>query len=80
MVVSDNGKGMSQETLDHVFEPFFSGKRGSSEHGVGLGLSITHAIVESHGGRINAYSDGIGKGSRFEVQWPAKEMETIETS
>ena len=80
--VTDNGRGMSQETLERVFEPFFTEKRGSrasredraspqTGHGTGLGLSITHAIVESHGGRIEAHSDGPGKGSRFSVRLPA---------
>ena len=70
MAIEDNGKGMSAETLQHVFEPFFTAKRGAGEPGTGLGLSITHAIVQSHGGRVIAYSDGAGKGSRFIVQLP----------
>ena len=73
--VIDNGKGMTQSTLDRIFEPFFTEKRGvpsdTEERGTGLGLSITHAIVEQHGGRIHAASDGPGKGSRFTVEWPA---------
>jgi two-component system, NtrC family, sensor kinase len=70
--VEDNGKGMGQETLEHVFEPFFTAKRGAGEPGTGLGLSITHAIIESHGGRIAAESDGPGRGSRFTVWLPAQ--------
>jgi signal transduction histidine kinase len=69
--VADNGKGMSAETLEHVFEPFFTAKRGAGEPGTGLGLSITHAIVENHGGSIAAASDGPGRGSRFVVRLPA---------
>ncbi|HEX2973691.1 MAG TPA: HAMP domain-containing sensor histidine kinase [Tepidisphaeraceae bacterium] len=68
--VTDNGRGMSADVLDHVFEPFFTGKRGSGQPGTGLGLSITHAIVESHGGRIWGQSDGPGKGSRFVIRLP----------
>lgn len=71
LCVQDNGKGMSAETLERVFEPFFTAKRGSGEPGTGLGLSITHAIVESHGGRIRAESDGPGRGSRFTLRLPA---------
>jgi two-component system NtrC family sensor kinase len=67
--VSDNGRGMSCETLQRVFEPFFTDKR--SEHGTGLGLSITHAIVQDHGGRITTESAGLGQGSRFTVMLPA---------
>jgi two-component system NtrC family sensor kinase len=77
--VSDNGRGMEPQTLERVFEPFFTEKRGSADargtrtHGTGLGLSITHAIVQSHGGSITAQSDGPAKGSRFIVQLPAME-------
>jgi signal transduction histidine kinase len=69
--VRDNGRGMTDQTLEHVFEPFFTDKRGVREPGTGLGLSITHAIVESHGGRIHATSAGPGKGSEFVVRLPA---------
>ncbi len=68
--VLDDGCGMSPETIDHVFEPFFSSKQGHSEHGVGLGLSICHAIIENHRGRITAESEGLGKGSRFTIELP----------
>jgi signal transduction histidine kinase len=79
LTVSDNGRGMSPETLERVFEPFYTEKRGSADargarsHGTGLGLSITHAIVEAHGGSIAALSDGEGKGSRFVVKLGASE-------
>jgi two-component system, NtrC family, sensor kinase len=69
--VRDNGRGMEQQTLDRVFEPFFTDKRGVGPPGTGLGLCITHAIVESHGGRIAASSDGLGMGSVFTVRFPA---------
>jgi two-component system, NtrC family, sensor kinase len=71
LCVSDNGRGMTPQTLGHVFEPFFTDKRGSRQAGTGLGLSITHRIIESHGGTITAHSDGPGKGSRFVVSLPA---------
>jgi signal transduction histidine kinase len=71
LYVEDNGKGMAPETLEHVFEPFFTQKRGAGDPGTGLGLSITHAIVENHGGRIRAESGGPGRGSRFTVRLPA---------
>ena len=69
--VTDNGRGIAPELLKHVFEPFYTDKRGAGEPGTGLGLSITHAIVEAHGGRITAESAGVGRGSRFTVQLPA---------
>lgn len=69
--VTDNGRGMTPQTLERIFEPFYTEKRGERQHGTGLGLSISHAIIESHGGRIQAHSDGPGKGSRFVVSLPA---------
>ena len=68
--VQDNGRGMTAQTLEQIFEPFFTAKRGAGEPGTGLGLSITHAIVENHGGRIRAESAGLGRGSRFVVRMP----------
>lgn len=74
LTVKDNGKGMTPHTLSHVFEPFYTEKRGAAgsdeEPGTGLGLAITHAIVEQHGGRISAASAGLGKGSTFTVELP----------
>jgi two-component system, NtrC family, sensor kinase len=67
----DNGCGMTPEVLQHVFEPFFTRRR--SGQGTGLGLSITHRIVSDHGGDIEAYSDGLGKGSTFKVRLPLAE-------
>ncbi|MGD0140335.1 MAG: HAMP domain-containing sensor histidine kinase [Tepidisphaeraceae bacterium] len=69
--VSDNGRGMSGETIERVFEPFFTNKRGADEPGTGLGLSISHAIVTDHGGEILVQSDGLNQGSRFTVRLPA---------
>jgi signal transduction histidine kinase len=73
LAVSDNGVGMTDETLERIFEPFYSESRirGAGGSGSGLGLSITHAIVIEHHGRIVAESGGLGKGSRFVVSFPA---------
>jgi signal transduction histidine kinase len=68
--VTNNGAGMTQETLARVFEPFFSSKKGDRP-GTGLGLSIAQAIVADHGGRLEAHSDGAGAGSRFVIHLPA---------
>ena len=67
IVVGDSGHGMDPKTLDRIFEPFFTTK-GPGE-GAGIGLSVVHGIVKSHGGRISAYSE-TGKGSTFEVFIP----------
>lgn len=69
LTVQDNGCGMSAETLQHVFEPFFTARKGQA--GVGLGLAISHAIVRRHGGEILASSPGIGRGSAFTLRLPA---------
>lgn len=68
--IIDDGCGMTPQTIEHVFEPFFTSKQSNGEYGSGLGLSICHAIIESHHGRITAQSDGPGQGSRFIVQLP----------
>ena len=70
LAVIDDGLGMTPEILDHVFEPFFSQKRGERK-GSGLGLSIAHAIVADHGGQIHAASDGPGQGCTFTMRLPA---------
>jgi two-component system NtrC family sensor kinase len=65
---TDNGCGMTDEVLEHLFEPFFTRRRNGQ--GTGLGLSITYRIVADHGGHIEAHSDGPGKGSQFRVYLP----------
>ena len=72
LTICDDGSGMDADTLNRVFEPFFSDRaRSDAPRGTGLGLSITHAIVADHGGTIRAESDGPGRGSRFTVTLPA---------
>lgn len=66
--VCDNGCGMSAETTARIFEPFYSENRNQS--GVGLGLTISQAIVERHGGTLSAESLGAGKGSVFTLRIP----------
>ncbi|GAB4274151.1 MAG: hypothetical protein Kow0092_29570 [Deferrisomatales bacterium] len=66
--VEDTGKGIPEEDLDRIFEPFFSTK--SAARGTGLGLSISHGIVKRHGGHIEVTSR-VGQGTRFTVVLPA---------
>jgi two-component system NtrC family sensor kinase len=68
IVVSDNGCGMTDDVVHHLFEPFFTRRRGGQ--GTGLGLSITYRIIEEHHGQITAESKGVGQGSRFTVTLP----------
>ncbi len=66
--VIDNGKGMDAETLSRIFEPFFTTKPAGQ--GAGLGLSVVHGIVRSHGGALIAESQP-GMGAAFHVYLPA---------
>ena len=70
LAVADTGHGMPPEILDRVFDPFYSTK-GPGE-GTGLGLSVVHGIVKSHGGMIYAYSEP-GIGSSFKIYLPSIE-------
>lgn len=63
--VRDTGCGIDAGDLGRIFDPFFSTK----EHGVGLGLSVSHGIIREHGGTIDAESQK-GRGSVFHVQFP----------
>jgi len=70
MSVTDNGKGMDEETKRHVFEPFFTTKEVGK--GVGLGLSSAYGIIKQHDGWVNLDSEP-GKGTTFEVYLPVAE-------
>ena len=74
--VTDDGCGMDEEVKKHLWEPFFTRRRDGQ--GTGLGLSITYQIIEDHGGRITADSDGPGHGSKFTVRLPLVENEKRE--
>jgi len=65
--VEDTGIGIASEHIQKVFEDFYQVKGGTTDKtaGTGLGLALTKRIVEMHGGRIWAESEGAGKGSRF---------------
>ncbi len=69
----DNGVGIASDLLERVFEPFVQGRRtiDRRQGGLGLGLAVARGLVEQHGGRMTAASEGEGKGSRFEVRLPA---------
>ena len=72
--VADNGIGINSEDLDRIFNPFeqVDGTAGRNYHGTGLGLSLTKKLVELHGGRIWAESDGEGQGATFHFIMPAQ--------
>jgi CheY-like chemotaxis protein len=67
--VSDTGRGMTEEQLEHVFERFYRTGDRENEHGSGLGLAIVQSLVELHDGRIDVTSVK-GEGSTFTVHLP----------
>jgi signal transduction histidine kinase/ActR/RegA family two-component response regulator len=70
--VTDGGIGIEPERLGQVFDAFEQGQRSITRRygGLGLGLSISKSIVELHGGRLSASSEGSGKGATFTVELP----------
>ncbi|HWP33061.1 MAG TPA: HAMP domain-containing sensor histidine kinase [Solirubrobacterales bacterium] len=73
IAVSDDGPGMAEDQLEHIFERFTRGDAGLTQHvgGTGLGLAISKSLVELHGGQIEAASSP-GRGSRFCVRLPGR--------
>lgn len=71
--IADNGVGMDTETINHVFEPFFSTKE--SDKGAGLGLAMVYGIVKQSGGYIWAESK-INEGTIFKIQFSRIDQQT----
>ena len=71
--VSDEGSGIPVERLPHLFRRFSRIDAGEQRSATGLGLAVCKGIVEAHGGRIRAESDGPGLGARFSFTIPAVE-------
>lgn len=67
IAITDSGKGIAPENIERIFDPFFS----TRELGTGLGLSLAHRIIESHGGRIEVTSE-LGTGTTFKVILPLR--------
>ena len=69
--VADNGRGISAEVLDRIFDMFVQERAGSDgAGGLGLGLGLVKRLVELHHGTVHATSPGTGKGSTFEIRLP----------
>ncbi|MBN1237994.1 MAG: response regulator [Gammaproteobacteria bacterium] len=70
VTVSDDGIGISRETLPTIFEMFTQGDSSveRTQSGLGVGLALTRRLIELHGGRIEAHSEGLGSGSTFVVE------------
>jgi signal transduction histidine kinase len=79
--VRDAGVGIAPENLERIFQRFVqveSAGRGAEGSGLGVGLAIVKAIVETHGGAIEARSEGVGRGSEFTVLLPVAAAESIQ--
>jgi nitrogen-specific signal transduction histidine kinase len=63
--IKDSGKGITAYDLEHIFDPFFTTKG----HGTGLGLSVSHGIIQEHGGVVSVDSK-IGQGTQFSIIFP----------
>ena len=54
--IKDNGHGIADEDLDHIFDPYYSTKERGSQKGMGLGLSVALSIIRKHGGQLGVHS------------------------
>ncbi len=72
--ITDNGKGISPETIGKIFDPFYKADSEDSR-GVGLGLALVKWIIEAHAGTISVQSN-VGRGSRFTIRLPIKRSAT----
>jgi len=70
VAVTDTGNGIDEAQLDKVWQRLYRADASRSRRGLGLGLSFVRAIVEAHGGSVQA-SSSVGKGSTFKIVLPA---------
>jgi PAS domain S-box-containing protein len=72
VTISDSGDGIAPEQLPKLFDIFTRGERSArrNQSGLGIGLALVRRLTEMHGGRVEALSEGIGKGSSFSVRLP----------
>jgi len=68
--IADQGTGIAKDALPKVFDPYFSTKHRGDQKGMGLGLTICHAVVQKHGGAIAVKSE-VGVGTTFDIYLPA---------
>ena len=71
--ISDSGAGLAPHFLEKIFDAFE--QVDTNREGLGLGLAISKAIIEMHGGAIRAHSEGLGKGSTFVIDLPLDRAE-----
>ncbi len=72
LTVSDNGQGIDTSFLPHIFEIFrqADSRTNRAQAGMGIGLAVVQQLVELHGGSVNAFSAGTGKGATFTIRLP----------
>jgi CheY-like chemotaxis protein len=77
--VTDTGVGIPRDFLPHIFERFRQADSGTTRErgGLGLGLAIVRQLVEMHGGRIQASSEGPGRGATFRLELPIMEAQKV---
>jgi two-component system, sensor histidine kinase and response regulator len=71
LAVEDTGIGIAAESLPRIFQMFHQEEAGTGRRGLGIGLALVELLVQKHGGRVWAESEGLGRGSRFIVELPA---------
>ena len=70
VTVTDDGRGVAPDDIDHVFDRFFRGADSQHRSGTGLGLSVARGIAQAHGGTLTATSPGHGRGATFVLTVP----------
>lgn len=70
--VTDTGSGIAPELLPHIFDMFRQGNNGTARQygGMGIGLALVKELIDSHGGRVEAESKGVGLGATFRIYFP----------
>lgn len=72
IAIADTGRGIEANDLPHIFNRFYRADKSRSTSGSGIGLTIARQIVEGYGGTITARSEGMGRGSSFQIVLPAE--------
>ena len=68
--IADQGAGIAKDVMPKIFDPYYSTKNRGNQKGMGLGLTICHAVVQKHGGAIAVKSE-VGRGTTFDIYLPA---------
>jgi signal transduction histidine kinase len=78
--IKDNGEGIPEDSINRIFNPYFTTKHKSREHkGTGLGLFIAHQNVQDHGGLIEVKS-AVGRGTAFKITLPVNPQDRVENN